>query len=181
VNPRIISGSLKGRHIKVPKTSVEPTKDIVKESLFNILGEVTRKSFVDLYAGSGNVGIEALSRGAGLVTFVESNPAHIRVIRENLSLFQLEADLIQSDVIYFLRSYSGMPVDYIFLDPPYRDFDYDSLLATLSGSKLVSTTSLIILEHHEKQAICLTKSRFYESDHRKYGSTLLRFIHLGDQ
>ncbi|MDH5680460.1 MAG: 16S rRNA (guanine(966)-N(2))-methyltransferase RsmD [Spirochaetota bacterium] len=179
MNPRVISGSLKGRRIKVPKTNIEPSKDIVKESLFNVLGnEIIRKSFVDLFAGSGNVGIEALSRLAGLVTFVESCPAHARIIRENLALFQLEAEIVQMDVMGYLKKYNGMPADYIFMDPPYRDFDHDRLLRTLSESKVLKPESLIILEHHEKQRINFQDSSLVETDLRKYGSSALRFMRL---
>ncbi|MGB9825598.1 MAG: 16S rRNA (guanine(966)-N(2))-methyltransferase RsmD, partial [Desulfofundulus sp.] len=120
---RVIAGIAKKSRLKIPRGwKGRPTADRVKESLFNILSPLIPGScFLDLYAGTGNVGIEALSRGAQRVVFVEQDKKAVRVIRDNLVHvgFSERAELLAQDVFLALRQLGGQSFDVIFLDPPY--------------------------------------------------------------
>jgi 16S rRNA (guanine966-N2)-methyltransferase len=114
---RITAGKYRNRRLIVPKSGLRPTMDQVRLALFNILGSVEGASFLDLCAGSGAVGIEALSRGALSCVFVESDPQSCRVIRQNLASLGLSALVVQDRAEHFIRSCGKF--DYAFLDPPY--------------------------------------------------------------
>ena len=118
---RVISGIAKGRKLKTPQGfDIRPTSSIVKESIFNILQfDIEGRRILDLYAGTGQLGVEALSRGAGSVVFVDSSPEAVKLIKENVELcgFLDSCDIIRRDAIDFLER-SGT-FDIIFVDPPY--------------------------------------------------------------
>ncbi len=123
---RVISGLRKGHKLKSPKgQDIRPTEDRIKESLFNIIGPLKKESLVlDLFAGTGSIGIEFLSRGAKFVYFIDSSNESIRIIKDNLSLtkFLDSASIHKMDSINsikFLRE-KGILFDYIFIDPPYE-------------------------------------------------------------
>ncbi len=176
---RIISGSLKGRKITAPKSPIEPTKGIVKESLFNIIGsDISGKSFLDLYSGSGNVAIEAYSRGAGFITMVESNPICVKALQNNINSLQIKGNIIVEDVFLYLQKKSGTPFDYIFADPPYDDKIHHHLLSTLVISSFVNQSTIIILESSSKLEIKEIPPPLLLSDQRKYGITLLSFFSI---
>jgi 16S rRNA (guanine966-N2)-methyltransferase len=116
---RVVAGAWKGRRLQAPRGQrTRPTADRVREALFSILGDVTGASVLDLFAGSGALGIEALSRGAGSAVFVEQDARSAAVIRSNLAAVGAEAEVRRQDVLRFLRSVSGS-FDLVFLDPPY--------------------------------------------------------------
>ncbi len=122
---RIIAGSLRSRTLKAPKGHLtRPTTDRTRESLFNLL--TSRMDFhdiqvLDLFAGTGSLGLEAISRGANLVFFVEANGRVMKVCRENAMALEVDDATVyyQTEVASFLRTYSGAPFDVIFADPPY--------------------------------------------------------------
>lgn len=154
---RIIGGKAKGRLLKVPKGSkIRPTSDKVRESLFNIIGPPAIKEarFLDLFAGSGAIGIEALSRGARSTTFVESNPKHARVIKINLEICGLQehAEVICGDVSLVLDrlSLSRPSYDIIFIDPPYNFSKWKMLLLKISKSVSISSYGFSIIEHSSR-------------------------------
>ena len=116
---RVIAGSARGTRLGRPPGGTRPVSDRAREGLFSSLGElVVDARCLDLYAGTGALGIEALSRGAASGTFVDSSPAAARVIRQNLTRTHLEGRVIRADVLRFLARPSG-PYDLVFLDPPY--------------------------------------------------------------
>lgn len=123
---RIISGTLRRRQLKAPKGQItRPTTDRVKESLFNMLNsrvDFEEADVLDLFAGTGALGFEAISRGATSVTFVELNARVMKCCRENARLLDVEevGVFLQSDAISFLRSYKGPHFDLVFADPPYE-------------------------------------------------------------
>src|SRR3954464_14635813 len=121
---RVIAGSYGGRTLKAPAgDATRPTSDRVREALFSILGERTHGARVlDLFAGSGALGIEALSRGARSVTFVDDAPTAIKAIAGNLQALSADAEVRRSEALRFLRAASGRGAQYdlVFLDPPYR-------------------------------------------------------------
>jgi 16S rRNA (guanine(966)-N(2))-methyltransferase RsmD len=121
---RITSGEFGGRNLFVPKTGdIRPTQERVREALFSMLQtEVPGCDFLDLFAGSGSSGLEALSRGARTATFVEINPKHIAVIRRNIELLRIADNaqtIIRADVYKWLERYSGEGFSIVFADPPY--------------------------------------------------------------
>jgi len=125
---RIIAGSLKGRLIKSGKSiSLRPTKDRVKETLFAKLGNIENKRVIDIFAGTGNLGFEALSRGAKHCIFVDNNKINIKIIKSNaLSLKVLDkVDIRCSDAALFLKN--GINIDIVLADPPYKYSSFNKL------------------------------------------------------
>ena len=138
---RIISGTARGRKLKEPgRLGIRPTNAIVKESIFNIVQfDIEGRRVLDLFAGTGQLGIEALSRGAESAVFVDSDPAAVKLIHENLKLcgFEGPASVYTRDAIKYLRSAGEF--DLIFLDPPY-----DSALAAAALSEIIEFDKLNI-------------------------------------
>ncbi len=179
---RIIAGSARGRKLLVPPgRSVRPTSDRVREALFNILaGEVTGCRFLDLYAGSGSVGIEALSRGAEHVDFVEQAPTSLQALQDNLERTGLEgaARVHPMPVRRALTLLGGESAlfDLIFADPPYGEQEERTvLLEQLAGAELLCPGGCIIVESpaREQPAPPATLERLREA---RYGDTLLTFL-----
>jgi 16S rRNA (guanine966-N2)-methyltransferase len=120
---RVVAGTFKGHPLRAPRSSTRPTLDRVREALFSMLGPLDVLDVLDLYAGSGALGIEALSRGAGSCTFVDSDAAAVRAVRENIERVGAEhATVVRSDAHAFLRDGArrGRRWDLVFCDPPYR-------------------------------------------------------------
>jgi 16S rRNA (guanine966-N2)-methyltransferase len=116
---RVVAGSFKGRRLQAPRGArTRPTSDRVREAVFSLLGDVGGARALDLYAGSGALGIEALSRGAASVTFVERDARAAAALRRNLETVGAEAEVRRQDAIRFLASASGT-YDLVFVDPPY--------------------------------------------------------------
>ena len=156
---RITGGEFGGRNLKVPRTdAIRPTQDRVREALFNIiLCEIAGSEFLDLFAGSGAVGLEAVSRGAKSVTFVEANRKHIAVLNENLATVLSNQTIKQSnnqtivpaDAYRWLSTYSGPGFSIGFADPPYalgEEKGYASVLATLAERGVIRPDGLFIAE-----------------------------------
>jgi 16S rRNA (guanine(966)-N(2))-methyltransferase RsmD len=178
---RVISGSAKKRKLKTPPgMGVRPTSDRVKEALFNILGNsVLDCSFLDLFAGSGNIGIEALSRGAASAVFVENNYKNLLVIKENLHITGLsdKARLIRGEVAAVL---SGLGIenqvfDIIFLDPPYlKDYERETL-AAIARHRLLKPDGRVIVESSKNQHLPRNAGDLEVFRQEKYGDTVLSF------
>jgi 16S rRNA (guanine966-N2)-methyltransferase len=171
---RVVAGSFKGQRLAAPKRrSTRPTQDRVREALFNLLGPVRGVAVLDLYAGSGALGIEALSRGARSATFVDTDPAAARVIRENLARLGIEdAAVARAGVPGFLRAAArrGERWDLAFCDPPYRlahrlAKDLDVLLPPVLTSE-----ARVVCESSFRQPLVLDLPLVTE---RRYGDTLV--------
>ena len=148
---RVIAGTAKRIQLKtIEGLDTRPTTDRIKETLFNMISEYLADSrFLDLFSGSGAIGIEALSRGAKFAAFVEQNPKAVTCIRENLKATKLEAkaNVFATDVISALRRMEGEEkFDYIFMDPPYDHLLEKQVLEYLHNSELMSEDALIIVE-----------------------------------
>ena len=148
---RIIAGTLKGRRLKVSSKRISPTKDVVKESLFNILKGVIKGSLVlDLFSGSGSLGIEAFSRGAQKVALVDRE---ISDIKKNIAALALEGngriEIHKKDAFRYIRKYSKEDVkfDIIFSDPPYDADIAKKCLLMLSDYDILGHDGLVIVEH----------------------------------
>ena len=148
---RVIAGKARRLNLKtIPGTDTRPTTDRIKETLFNILQpELLECHFLDLFAGSGGIGIEALSRGASYAVFVEKNPKAMECVKENLKKthFERKGMTMQMDVMTALYKLEGeKQFDYIFMDPPYNKELEKSVLTYLSGSSLLADEGIIIVE-----------------------------------
>jgi 16S rRNA (guanine966-N2)-methyltransferase len=187
---RVIAGVAKGRKLKSPTTpDTRPILDRVKTALFDILaGDVVDARVLDLFAGAGQVGIEALSRGAASATFVELSPQVAQLVRENLAITRLEAnaEVIRSDAFAFLRTARAQRrvYDLIYVAPPQYKGMAAQALAQLDREPLTEPGGLIITQTHPREradfeGLALTRLRRY--DERVYGSTLLLFYEHVEQ
>jgi 16S rRNA (guanine(966)-N(2))-methyltransferase RsmD len=154
---RIIGGISRGRRLAGPRgLNVRPTADHVKEALFNILADrMAGARFLDLFAGTGNIGIEALSREARQVTFVESSPAVGRVLLANLQVcgFGHLADVRLMTVSRFLKQCREPAYDIVFLDPPYQTQEAERVLPSLGRDAIIRANGVVIVEHFHKSPL----------------------------
>lgn len=177
---RIIGGFCRGVRIKAPRCrDVRPTADMVREALFNILGERIRgQNFVDIFAGSGAVGIEALSRGARSCTFIEKNFMCVKIINENLKNAGLDsrAAVLGTDVLVALKILSRRKEDmpFIYLDPPYNSNLIPKALNAISSSNMLPPGGLVMIEHHKRKNI--HAENWAVIDRKYYGDTALSFL-----
>lgn len=157
---RVIAGTYRGRSLKSPPTlDVRPTSDRLRETLFNILApQIQGATFLDLCAGSGAVGIEALSRGAVHATFVDNSRAMCKLIEANLNDLDIHDDeysLFSQDSVDFLRNTKAtQQFDIVYYDPPYKG-DYQDVLKLFGGEagKLLASDALVIAEHFHKNEL----------------------------
>jgi len=175
---RILSGKYKGRVIKMP-AGIRPTQDKVRKSLFDILKDcIEGTKFLDLFAGSGVIGIEALSRGAVFAVFVEGEGQQSKVLRENIDALGIREALVltqeASRAIENLHKQSKF-FDIIFLDPPYYQEMSKKTLQTLSDYDILTAKGLIIVQHFRKDQLPDTVGKLVLWRIAKYGDTLLSF------
>jgi len=184
---RIISGEKKGQKlVSLKRGKLRPTLDKVKGAIFNILsygsklGEsVEGKKVLDLFAGSGALGIEALSRGAEEVVFVDNSLASLNLIRKNLKRlgFKGKGRVIKKDVLRFLRSRKESAsggFDLILADPPYAKGLCQEILEVLAEKEFLNADGVLVIEHHKKERI-EKGMNFILLQERKYGDTLVSF------
>jgi 16S rRNA (guanine966-N2)-methyltransferase len=176
---RVISGSAKGIQLQaVPGSGTRPISDRVKEALFNILAtEIAGARVLDLFAGTGSVGIEALSRGAELAVFVEKHPRAIDTIRANLRQTRLQAgaEVVKADVFKYLQG-PPTPFDLVYVAPPqYQQLWSKTLLAIDAYPGWLTSQGLVVVQIFPKELEPLALETLQPSDQRRYGSTLLCF------
>jgi 16S rRNA (guanine966-N2)-methyltransferase len=188
---RVVAGSAKGRQLKGPTTpGTRPIMDRVKTALFDILAPRIRDArFLDLFAGTGGVGIEALSRGAAAATFVEMSPEMLKLVRENLAITRLaeRAETVRGDAFRFLASAQadGRCYDMVYVAPPQYRGMAARALQLLDIAPLTKPGGLVIVQVHprergELEGLALQRLRL--TDERRYGSTLLQFYtHVAEQ
>ena len=188
---RVVTGAAKGRKLKGPKTpGTRPIIDRVKTALFDILSwRIEDAHFLDLFAGTGGVGIEALSRGAASATFIEMSLPIIKLIRENLQITELSehAEVLHMDSFKFLQSHEAgtgkdaRVYDMIYIAPPQYQEMAARALGLLDTSPLLAEDGLVIVQIHPKErpgVATLDLSRLVQTDERRYGSTLLMFYKI---
>jgi len=172
---RVIAGRYGGRTLRAPKgDATRPTSDRVREALFSILAaRVVDARVLDLFAGSGALGIEALSRGAAVVTFVDDDARAIRAVKANLTALAAAATTRQSEALRFLRSAADARAHYdlVFLDPPYRHAE--RLAAPLSTAlpAVLAPGAVVVAESDRRAPLALDLPL---DDERRYGDTLIR-------
>jgi 16S rRNA (guanine966-N2)-methyltransferase len=175
---RVISGSAKGARLKSPRSHTRPTTGMVRGAMFSILQSMVDEDWqaIDLYAGSGALGIEALSRGASRVDFVERDARSCDLIRDNLKKTGM---LTQASVyccsVNRALSFIDKAYDVIFLDPPYSDTSLGGVLGSLFESRLVSPASTVVVQHSTRQPLPQRYGPFAETKSRRYGDTCLSF------
>lgn len=178
---RVISGSAKGiKLLSVPGKTTRPITDQVKEALFNIIGvDVAGKYFLDLFGGTGAVGIEALSRGAEHAVFLEINYQAVKVIQKNLETTQLApyATVYKKDAFIFLRDTPTQTFEYVYIAPPQYKSIWEKAMQTLDQNpNWVGPGETVIVQIHPKEFIeDINYANFEEFDRRSYGDTLLIF------
>ncbi len=174
---RVIAGSLGGRSLVAPRGAVtRPTSDRVREALFSILGEVGDARVLDLFAGSGALAIEALSRGAAEATLVDTSAAAVAAIRRNLETLGLDANVQRRPVLRFLAAAraDGRQYDLVFLDPPYRHATSLSAELTAALAPVLAPSARVVAESDRRHPLQLGLERH---DERRYGDTLIQIHH----
>jgi len=182
---RIVAGKNRGNKLKSPKgLFIRPTSQKVREALFDVIGtSIQGACFLDLFAGSGAVGIEALSRGAKKVLFIEKELKCIKIIKENLE----KTKNTQNAIVHKLDFLSGLKalakknylLDYIFIDPPYNMGLVNISLSEISKLPILHKSSLIIAQHYKRETVNDNLNNFKLVKQRKYGECFLSFFKYG--
>lgn len=172
---RVTGGKYRGRQVQCPPGVIRPAMDRMRESLFSILGNLDGCSFLDLFSGSGMVGIEAASRGAEPVLLVEMDRKKRPVIMKNISMVDSAINLVMMRAERFLKQGRGS-FDIIYLDPPFPMEQKESLIAMTDRSSLIHEESLVIIHHPAEESWPDTIGRLKCHDTRHYGRSLLRFF-----
>lgn len=182
---RIISGSARGRRLLTPKKfMIRPTADRVKESLFNILvvlkGGFDQYRVLDLFAGTGNLGIESLSRGAAQAVFIDNHKDSVILVAKNLRMlgFTDRSRVIEKEALAALRflEKTETPFHLVFIDPPYRQGLAERVLKYLADSTLINESSLVIVEVSSGEILPTVFDNLKEFDRRTYGDTAIAFF-----
>ncbi|QQR79592.1 MAG: 16S rRNA (guanine(966)-N(2))-methyltransferase RsmD [Deltaproteobacteria bacterium] len=179
---RIISGSAKGRTLFGPKTNkIRPALDKVKQAVYNILYDVTDLKVLDLFAGTGSVGLEAISRGAQQCVFVDDGKESLDIVHKNIELcrFQNQSVVLKRkipDKIDDVFKNFG-PFDLIFVDPPYDQNLVVPSLKKIAREKPLKENGLIIVEHSPREVICDIEG-LIKVDERKYGQTVISILKI---
>lgn len=183
---RVISGQAKGQRIKVPKgRALRPTADRVKEAIFNILPhDLSGLRVLDLFAGTGNLAIEALSRGAAEAWLVDVSPGSVKVLRDNLAKtgFSSRARVWTGPVAGAIRRLSskGETFDLIFLDPPYESGQLAKVIGLVARAGLLRGEGVLVAEHSAREPAGERYNGLFLRDRRRYGGTCVSFF-AGDQ
>jgi 16S rRNA (guanine966-N2)-methyltransferase len=182
---RVISGQARGVRLKrVPGDTTRPIMDRAKESLFNILGDIHETRWLDLFAGTGQVGIEALSRGADSVVFTDTARAAIRTIHDNLRLTKLAngAEVIGIDAFRYLDQFNGRPFNFIYVAPPQYKGIWVEVLRVVDKRPFayLAANGLVIVQIDPKEYDDVALSKLQLVDSRTYGNTQLCFYKINN-
>lgn len=176
---RIIAGKYKGHHLtNFQADHIRPTTDRVKESLFNIIQiYVDGARVLDLFSGTGNLGLEALSRGASEVLFVEKNKKSITILEKNIEKLRLTEPyrILQKDVLSFLKSYEGEPFDVVFADPPFTEEMAHDVILAADHSKAFKSDTIMAIESGRREKVELEYETLVRYDQREFGDKFLSF------
>lgn len=179
---RVIAGTARGHTLKAPKGyKTRPTLDRIREAIFNVLASRIQDSNVlDLYAGSGAMGIEALSRGAAKCVFNDQNSQALKVVKDNLLHTKLENQAVLYNkealkAIKLLEQEGNMAFDLVFLDPPYQAHLYDQILVELQDSRLLKKDSLVVVESDAKLVLNDYYGALRRIKESRYGDTLVTY------
>ncbi len=182
---RIISGKYKGRNlVSFMANHIRPTMDRVKETIFNKwMMSIAEAKVLDLFAGTGNLGLEALSRDASHVTFVEKNGKSLHIIRQNIKILKIldkDYDLFQTDVFDFLKKKQKHEFDLIFIDPPFTEKLAHSVMMAISESSIFSNDTRIVIESVKQEVIENEYGSLVCYDRLDYGDKKVSFFKKKD-
>ena len=170
---RVISGTVRGKRLKEPSDySIRPTTDMVKEALFNIIQfDIEGRRVLDLFAGTGQLGIECLSRGAASVTFVDWSKESVAIVKQNLKTCGFEARVVQTDSIGFLSR--ADKYDIILLDPPYATNLLDKALEIINSVDILSEGGIIVCESGREKSMPDMNLPYFKRKEYNYGKVKL--------
>jgi len=186
---RVISGSAKGRRLKAPPgQGTRPITDMIKGALFNVLHEgIKGADILDIFAGSGNVGLEALSRGAGKAVFVERNPLAVRIIKENLHICKFDS---QYYAVYQMDAFKALQLlkskeetfSYIYIDPPFKNEKiFSQIMTELGESGLLKPEGIIIIRTRKDKELSVCFPNLIQYRYNRYGESILRYYRLNGE
>ncbi len=177
---RITAGKFKNKQIKtIDSDLIRPTLSKIRESLFNVLqNEIEGAIFLDLFAGSGIVGIEAASRGASEVIFIEKNPKHYNLLKENLSVTEFEHKVFLGDSVNIIEKFEEKSFDIIFSDPPYKTDLNNKILEIISRKKLLKENGWLVLECNKTEDFTdnINQNGFELIKEKIYGDTKVLYL-----
>ena len=170
---RVITGTARGRRLKTPENSdIRPTTDNVKESVFNIIQfDIEGRRVLDLFAGTGQLGIECLSRGAAEAVFIDDSRAAVRIVKDNLKACGFSAPVLQQDALSYLGSCGRF--DLIFVDPPYDANLYEPVLETINSVDILSDGGIILCESRRERYMPDMKAPYLKRRDYNYGRVKL--------
>ena len=170
---RVITGTARGRKLREPEgMSIRPTTDSVKEAFFNTIQfDIEGRSVLDLFAGTGQLGIEALSRGARECVFIDESTAAVKLIKDNLKTCRLEGTVLQTDTLGYLAQ--GRKFDLIFLDPPYDTMLVEKALQTVAKSDILTEGGIIVCETRREKVLPDMPAPYVLKRERNYGKIKL--------
>ncbi len=177
---RITAGRFKNKSVRTIESDlIRPTLSKIRESLFNVLQtDIENASFLDLFAGSGIVGIEAASRGAKEVVFIEKNPVHYRLLKSNLKDFEFDFKTFQGDSTAILERFDEGKFDIIFSDPPYKTDLNNKILEIIARKKLLKEDGIIAIEANKSEDFskAISENGFEQIKEKNYGDTKVLYI-----
>ena len=185
---RIIAGAFRGRKLHAPQgMNIRPTADRVREAIFNILAqEVIDARVLDLFAGTGALGLEALSRGAAQAVFVDQSSAAVRFIHDNAracgvreQIRVIHQPVVQALPLLASRGLVPPPFDLVFIDPPYGTGQAVQILPRLLELATVTTGSMAVVEHHQSESLPMECALWLQEKQRRYGDTAVTLFRCG--
>ena len=170
---RVITGTARGHRLKTPENyDIRPTTDNVKESVFNIIQfDIEGRRVLDLFAGTGQLGIECLSRGAAEAVFIDENTAAVKIVKENLKTCGFTAAVLQQDALSYLRHCGRF--DLVFVDPPYDSGLYESVLETINSVDILSDGGIILCESRREKTLPDMRFPYRKKKEYNYGRVKL--------
>lgn len=170
---RVITGTARGRRLRTPENyDIRPTTDNVKESVFNIIQfDIEGRRVLDLFAGTGQLGIECLSRGAAEAVFIDENTAAVKIVKENLKTCGFTAAVLQQDALSYLRHCGRF--DLVFVDPPYDSGLYESVLETINSVDILSDGGIILCESRREKTLPDMRAPYRKKKEYNYGRVKL--------
>ena len=170
---RVITGTARGRRLKTPENyDIRPTTDNVKESVFNIIQfDIEGRRVLDLFAGTGQLGIECLSRGAAEAVFIDENTAAVKIVKENLKTCGFTAAVLQQDALSYLRHCGRF--DLVFVDPPYDSGLYESVLETINSVDILPDGGIILCESRREKTLPDMRDPYRKKKEYNYGRVKL--------
>lgn len=176
---RIITGKYKGKQLQSSKDqTIRPTTNKIKEYIFDLIDDYLEDAVVlDLFCGSGNLGLESMSRGASSVTFVDNNQGSLRVLRRNLSVVKVEEPfkIVRKDAVLFLKK-NRQPFDLIFVDPPFKWKEFDKMMPLLFTEDNLTEFGLVVMESEVSHEIQWKTETYEQLRQKKFDRSVISFL-----